>query len=157
MVKHKISWRNAGEIPPGFLQEVLQLIMEKNEVCFYLYKHCTCITQKLSAKKVPDYTYLNYKSSLNHTTNGPVNAHLINIAHKKQILQKLNNLFKTLLLGPVISNPCYIEVKCSHTAKSIFDDHLASSMSRLHVYPKPCYSEQCCKEFEVNEAHSVMI
>ena len=62
MVKHKISWRNAGEIPPGFLQEILKLIMEKNEVCFYLNKHCTCITQKLSAKKVPDYTYLNYKS-----------------------------------------------------------------------------------------------
>ena len=40
MVKHKIIWRNAGEIPPGFLQEVLQLIMEKNEKCFfYLYKH----------------------------------------------------------------------------------------------------------------------
>ena len=88
MVKHKISWRNAGEIPPGFLQEILQLIMEKNEVCFYLNKHCTCITQKLSAKKVPDYTYLNYKSYFNHTTNGPVNAHLINIAHKKQILQQ---------------------------------------------------------------------
>ena len=33
MVKHKISWRNAGEIPPGFLQEILQLIMEKNEKC----------------------------------------------------------------------------------------------------------------------------
>ena len=30
MVKHKISWRNAGEIPPGFLHEILQLIMEKN-------------------------------------------------------------------------------------------------------------------------------
>ena len=28
IVKDKISWRNAGEIPPGFLQEILQLIME---------------------------------------------------------------------------------------------------------------------------------
>ena len=37
MVKHKISWRNAGEIPAGFLQEILQLIMEKS---FYLYRHC---------------------------------------------------------------------------------------------------------------------
>ena len=33
MVKHKISWRNAGEIPPGFLQEILQHIIEKNEKC----------------------------------------------------------------------------------------------------------------------------
>ena len=34
MVKYKISWSNAGEIPQGFLQEILQLIMEKNEkVC----------------------------------------------------------------------------------------------------------------------------
>ena len=31
MEHHKISWRNAGEIPPAFLQEILQLIMEKNE------------------------------------------------------------------------------------------------------------------------------
>ena len=31
MVKHKISWRNAGEMPLGFLQDILQLIMEKNE------------------------------------------------------------------------------------------------------------------------------
>ena len=36
MVKHKISWRNAGEIPPGFLQEILQLIMEKNEKCVFI-------------------------------------------------------------------------------------------------------------------------
>ena len=35
-MKHKISWRNAGEIPPGFLQEILQLIMEKNEECTVL-------------------------------------------------------------------------------------------------------------------------
>ena len=35
MVKHKISWRNAGEIPLGFLQEILQLIMEKNEKCVF--------------------------------------------------------------------------------------------------------------------------
>ena len=88
MVKNKISWRNAGEIPPGFLQEILKLIMEENEVCFYLYKHCTCITQKLSAKKCLT-THISITSlTLNHTTNGPVNAHLINIAHKKQILQQ---------------------------------------------------------------------
>ena len=37
MVKHKISWRNAGEIPPGFLQEILQLIMEKNEKCVFIF------------------------------------------------------------------------------------------------------------------------
>ena len=36
MVKHKISWRNAGEIPLGFLHEILQVIMEKNEKCFFL-------------------------------------------------------------------------------------------------------------------------
>ena len=34
MVKHKISWRNAGEIPPGFLQEILQLCMEKMKSVF---------------------------------------------------------------------------------------------------------------------------
>ena len=28
---------------PGFLQEILQLIMEKNEVCFLLYKHFKCV------------------------------------------------------------------------------------------------------------------
>ena len=33
MVKHKISWRNAGEIPPGFLHEIFQPIMVKNEKC----------------------------------------------------------------------------------------------------------------------------
>ena len=31
MENHKISLRNAGEIPPAILQEILQLIMEKNE------------------------------------------------------------------------------------------------------------------------------
>ena len=31
MENHKISWRNAGDIFPAFLQESLQLIMEKNE------------------------------------------------------------------------------------------------------------------------------
>ena len=36
MMMHKISWRNAGEISPGFLKEILQLIMEKNEKCFFL-------------------------------------------------------------------------------------------------------------------------
>ena len=35
MEKKKISWRNAGEIPPGFLQEILQIIMEKNEKCVF--------------------------------------------------------------------------------------------------------------------------
>ena len=37
MVKHKISWRNAGEIPSGFFQEILQLIMEKNEKCGFIF------------------------------------------------------------------------------------------------------------------------
>ena len=37
MVKHNISWRNVGEIPQGFLQEILQLIMEKkNEKCVFI-------------------------------------------------------------------------------------------------------------------------
>ena len=31
MENHKISWRNAGEIPRAFLQKILQLILEKNE------------------------------------------------------------------------------------------------------------------------------
>ena len=35
MEKKKISWRNAGEIPPGFLQEILQIIIEKNEKCVF--------------------------------------------------------------------------------------------------------------------------
>ena len=33
MMNPEISWRNAGEIPLGFLHEILQLIMEKNEKC----------------------------------------------------------------------------------------------------------------------------
>ena len=31
MKNHKISWSNAGEIPPAFLQKILHLIMEKND------------------------------------------------------------------------------------------------------------------------------
>ena len=34
MVKHIISWSNAGEIPPGFLHEMLKLIMEKMKSVF---------------------------------------------------------------------------------------------------------------------------
>ena len=38
MVKHKISWKNAGEILPGFLQDILQLIMGKNEEkCVFIF------------------------------------------------------------------------------------------------------------------------
>ena len=37
MENHKISWRNAGEISPAFLQKILQLIMEKNEKWQFLF------------------------------------------------------------------------------------------------------------------------
>ena len=88
MVKHKISWRNASEIPPGFLQEILQLIMEKNKVCFILISTVHVLHRNFPPKKCLT-THISITSlTLNHTTNGPVNAHLINIAHKKQILQQ---------------------------------------------------------------------
>ena len=48
MVIIKISLRNAGEIPPGVLLEILQLIIKKNEKCvFLLYKHCMSERDKL--------------------------------------------------------------------------------------------------------------
>ena len=36
--------RSAGEIPPAFLQEILQPVMEKNEKCFLINKRYTSMS-----------------------------------------------------------------------------------------------------------------
>ena len=62
MVKHKISWRNAGEIPLGFRHEILQVIMEKNEKCVFFYLYSTVSVRKniQSSRPIQEFLLRNY-------------------------------------------------------------------------------------------------